>query len=122
LRLQARPGFGENALMACCVSAACFSTHLSVPAPVHGLRVPRCYGIIDGQIGTPSAYDRQPERAGETFFAPEAIAENYWLLHQQSPSAWTQELDLRPHVEKFGSVVIQYLFSRNQLIFLCTKP
>ena len=27
------------------------------------------------------------------------IAENYWLLHQQPRSAWTQELDLRPWVE-----------------------
>ena len=57
--------------------------------------------VIDGQIGTPAAHERQPERAEETFLAPEAIAENYWQLYRQPPNAWTQELDLRPHVEKF---------------------
>ncbi len=32
---------------------------------------------------------------------PEAIADNYWHLHQQPPEAWTHELDLRPFKEKF---------------------
>ncbi len=32
---------------------------------------------------------------------PEAIAENYWHLHEQLPEAWTHELDLRPFKEKF---------------------
>jgi hypothetical protein len=36
-----------------------------------------------------------------SFLAPEAIAETYWQLHAQSPTAWTQEIDLRPSVEKF---------------------
>ncbi len=31
--------------------------------------------------------------------AGEAIAENYWRLHQQSRSAWTHELDQRPWME-----------------------
>lgn len=31
----------------------------------------------------------------------DAIAENYWHLHQQPRSAWTQELDLRPYKEQF---------------------
>jgi short-subunit dehydrogenase len=31
----------------------------------------------------------------------EAIAENYWMLHQQSKPLWTHELDLRPFREKF---------------------
>jgi hypothetical protein len=29
----------------------------------------------------------------------DAIAENYWMLHRQPRSAWTQELDLRPFKE-----------------------
>ncbi len=57
--------------------------------------------VIDGQIGGPKNRERQPERAEETFLAPEAIAESYWQLYRQPRSAWTQELDLRPHVEKF---------------------
>lgn len=59
------------------------------------------HAVIDGQIATPSARERQPERSPETFLAPEAIAETYWHLHLQPPSAWTLELDLRPHVESF---------------------
>ncbi|RYY80224.1 MAG: SDR family NAD(P)-dependent oxidoreductase [Moraxellaceae bacterium] len=31
----------------------------------------------------------------------EAIAENYWMLHQQAKPLWTHELDLRPYSEKF---------------------
>ena len=31
----------------------------------------------------------------------EAIAGNYWHLHRQQRSAWTQEIDLRPWVERF---------------------
>ena len=48
--------------------------------------------IIDGSIG---------EDSGESRLSPDAIAENYWLLHRQPKSAWTLELDLRPWVEKF---------------------
>lgn len=48
--------------------------------------------IVDGQIGTSE---------GDSKLRPDAIAEAYWQLHQQPRSAWTQELDLRPWVEKF---------------------
>jgi len=51
--------------------------------------------VIDGQIRTPSAADP------ETLLDPEAIAEAYWNLVTQDRSAWTLELDLRPHVEEF---------------------
>jgi NAD(P)-dependent dehydrogenase (short-subunit alcohol dehydrogenase family) len=57
--------------------------------------------IIDGQIDTPAIRRRQPQREPQTKLAPEAIAETYWQLHQQHPTAWTLELDLRPAVEKF---------------------
>lgn len=57
--------------------------------------------VIDGQIGTPLAREREPERAEETFVDPDAIAENYWTLYQQPRSTWTLELDLRPYLEKF---------------------
>ncbi len=59
------------------------------------------HAVIDGQIATPSARERQPDRAPETFLAPEDIAEAYWQLYCQPRSAWTLELDLRPHVESF---------------------
>jgi NAD(P)-dependent dehydrogenase (short-subunit alcohol dehydrogenase family) len=48
--------------------------------------------VIDGVIGT---------GRDATTLDPNAIAETYWQLHRQDPSAWTQELDLRPATEKF---------------------
>ncbi|MFT3772754.1 MAG: SDR family NAD(P)-dependent oxidoreductase [Minicystis sp.] len=57
--------------------------------------------IIDGQIDTPAYRSVVPGRAAETMLDPDAIAETYWQLHRQHPTAWTQELDLRPAVEKF---------------------
>lgn len=57
--------------------------------------------VIDGQIDSPRVRGMLPNRATETFLAPDDIAETYWQLHQQKPSAWTLELDLRPNVEKF---------------------
>ena len=32
---------------------------------------------------------------------PYAIAETYWQIHNQSRSAWTHEVDLRPWKEPF---------------------
>jgi len=37
------------------------------------------------------------------FLQPHAVAHEYWNLHCQHPSTWTQELDLRPHVEPIMS-------------------
>jgi len=51
--------------------------------------------VIDGRIA-PSGAGNRDDR-----LQPDAIAEVYWQLHRQPRSAWTQELDLRPWVEKF---------------------
>ena len=32
---------------------------------------------------------------------PDDVAKAFWMLHQQHRSAWTHELDLRPHAEAF---------------------
>jgi len=56
--------------------------------------------ILDGLIDTPntrSRFDIDKLSHLET----DAIAESYWNLHSQAPSAWTQELDLRAFNEKF---------------------
>jgi NAD(P)-dependent dehydrogenase (short-subunit alcohol dehydrogenase family) len=59
--------------------------------------------VVDGAIDTPFIRDTFPERyklkEKEGILDPEAIAENYWQLHQQPRSAWTHELDLRPWME-----------------------
>ena len=57
--------------------------------------------VLDGQIATPGALDSAPERDRETYLDPDAVAETYWHLVEQDRSAWTLELDLRPHVESF---------------------
>ncbi|WP_459191007.1 SDR family NAD(P)-dependent oxidoreductase [Halosimplex sp. J119] len=57
--------------------------------------------VIDGQILTPSAAEANPDRDEETFLDPAEIAESYWHLVEQDRSAWTLELDLRPHLEEF---------------------
>lgn len=57
--------------------------------------------VIDGQIDTPRVRGMMPGRDASTMLAPDAIAETYWQLHQQHPTTWTQELDLRPASEKF---------------------
>jgi NAD(P)-dependent dehydrogenase (short-subunit alcohol dehydrogenase family) len=57
--------------------------------------------VIDGQIDTPRVRGMMPGRAAETMLQPDAIAETYWQLHAQDPTAWTLELDVRPRTEKF---------------------
>lgn len=57
--------------------------------------------IVDGQIAGERPGYRPDERGEDAVLSPEAIAEAYYQLHLQQRSAWTQELDLRPYVEKF---------------------
>ncbi len=57
--------------------------------------------IIDGQIRSERNLQLQKERPADGLLDPAAIAEAYYQLHRQPRSAWTQELDLRPWVEKF---------------------
>lgn len=57
--------------------------------------------VIDGQIDSARVRQWMPGRGVETFLSPDAIADTYYELHAQHPSAWTQEIDLRPAVEKF---------------------
>ncbi|KAK0747543.1 hypothetical protein B0T21DRAFT_379569 [Apiosordaria backusii] len=58
--------------------------------------------IVDGVIDIPGT--KQWEANGgveDGKLSADAIAESYWHLHTQHRSAFTQELDLRPYVEKF---------------------
>ena len=57
--------------------------------------------VIDGQIDQPRVRQMMPNRATDTFLSPDAIAETYFQLHVQDPTAWALEVDLRPAVEKF---------------------
>jgi len=57
--------------------------------------------VIDGGIDTPRVRAMLANRDPQTLLVPTAIAESYWNLHAQDPSAWSQEIDLRPSAEKF---------------------
>ncbi|MHA7838730.1 MAG: SDR family NAD(P)-dependent oxidoreductase [bacterium] len=61
--------------------------------------------VIDGVIDGEQVSRRMPEikeKLGEEgMLQPDQIADAYWMLHRQPPSAWTLELDLRPHRESF---------------------
>lgn len=61
--------------------------------------------IVDGGVlgdRLQNAYPQLVERIGEDgLLGVDAIAQNYWTLHQQQRSAWTQELDLRPYKENW---------------------
>jgi NAD(P)-dependent dehydrogenase (short-subunit alcohol dehydrogenase family) len=57
--------------------------------------------IIDGVIDKPEVRKRHQASAKEPLLTPEAIAEAYWNLIRQDRSAWSLEIDLRPHNEAF---------------------
>ena len=59
------------------------------------------HAIIDGQILSERYAHLLGERGPDSLLEPAAIADAYVKLHRQPRSAWTQELDLRPYVEKF---------------------
>jgi NAD(P)-dependent dehydrogenase (short-subunit alcohol dehydrogenase family) len=61
--------------------------------------------VVDGAIDTAFIAENFPQRYAlkdvDGILKPEAIADTYWMLHQQHRSAWTQEIDLRPWMEPF---------------------
>ncbi len=63
------------------------------------------HAIIDGVINGDRAEQQFSEyyksKGEEGLLKLEAIAETYWSIHCQHPSAWTHEFDLRPFKEPF---------------------
>jgi hypothetical protein len=61
--------------------------------------------VIDGPVDGERAYAGFPGRLDglglDQALVPDAIAESFWQVHIQAPSAWTFELDLRPFKERF---------------------
>lgn len=62
--------------------------------------------IIDSGVDTEFVRDRIRDRGGNpdelpehTLMDPKSVGEAYWMLHQQTPDAWTHEMDLRPFGE-----------------------
>jgi NAD(P)-dependent dehydrogenase (short-subunit alcohol dehydrogenase family) len=56
---------------------------------------------VDGAIDTPAIRQRFPQIKDEDMLKPSAIADTYWHLAHQDPSAWTLDVDVRPFKEKF---------------------
>ena len=61
--------------------------------------------VVDGGIAGERLLTLMPQlaeaRGPDGMLDPDAIAENYWTLHMQQRSAWTQEIDLRPWAETY---------------------
>ncbi|EGY18702.1 hypothetical protein HYQ45_005610 [Verticillium longisporum] len=74
----------------------------SLAREFHPKGVHVAHAIIDGSIDTPwgKAYEAN-NGAPDGKIKPEQIAEDYWHLHTQHRSGFTQEIDTRPYVEKF---------------------
>lgn len=58
-------------------------------------------GGINGERLRTLRLERLAELGDDGALDPAAIAENYWHLHCQQRTAWTQEIDLRPYKEAF---------------------
>jgi NAD(P)-dependent dehydrogenase (short-subunit alcohol dehydrogenase family) len=71
----------------------------SLARELHPKGIHVAHVVIDGQID--GARARAADRPPSTVLDPDAIADVYWQIHGQSPTTWTQEMDLRPAVEKF---------------------
>lgn len=58
-------------------------------------------GVVDGD-SVRSRFKGYIESLGEeSALNPDAVADAFWMLHKQQRSAWTHELDLRPHKENW---------------------
>jgi NAD(P)-dependent dehydrogenase (short-subunit alcohol dehydrogenase family) len=58
-------------------------------------------GAIDGERARTHFPDYVKAKGKDGLLQLDAIAETYWAIHQQHPSAWTHEFDLRPYKEPF---------------------
>lgn len=99
--LRGKPGFAHFA--AAKAGLRMISQSLAREYGPKGIHV--AHVVIDGGIlgdRLEKAFPDRVAKAGrEGLPGYEAIAENYWMLHRQPPSAWTQELDLRPFKESW---------------------
>ena len=58
-------------------------------------------GVIDGDRARSQFPDFVKAKGRDGLMQLDAIAETYWAIHRQQPSAWTHEFDLRPFKEPF---------------------
>jgi len=58
-------------------------------------------GAVDGNRINTLIPDLKEKLGDDGLLHPDAIAENYWHIHNQRRSAWTHELDVRPWSENW---------------------
>ncbi len=99
--LRGKPGFAHFA--AAKAGLRMIAQSMAREYGPRGLHV--AHVVIDGGIDGERLRSRGQaiirERGEDGLLGIEAIAENYWLIHRQPRSAWTQEIDLRPFKESF---------------------
>jgi len=99
--LRGKPGFAQFA--AAKAGLRMIAQSMAREYGPHGIHV--AHVAIDGGIDGERLRSRRPEsikqRGEDGLLNIDAIAEAYWQIHRQRPSAWTQEIDLRPFKEAF---------------------
>ena len=75
------------------------STSIAKEFAPKGIHV--AHAIIDGVVDIPKTQEWLKDAPPEAKIAPEDIAESYWNLHTQSKRCFTNEIDLRPMLEKW---------------------
>jgi NADP-dependent 3-hydroxy acid dehydrogenase YdfG len=68
---------------------------------LHPQRVHVAYVNVDGAIDMPTVRQFLPNLQDEDLLKPSAIADTFWFLAHQDPSAWTHQIDVRPFKENF---------------------
>ena len=59
------------------------------------------HAVIDGVIDIPRTKDWLKDMPAEAKIGADDIAESYWNLHTQSKRCFTNEIDIRPMLEKW---------------------
>ncbi|PLZ01862.1 glucose 1-dehydrogenase [Burkholderia sp. WAC0059] len=99
--LRGRPGFAH--FSAAKAGLRMLSQSMAREFGPQGLHV--AHVVIDGGINGTRLKALRPEivdeRGTDGLLNIDAIAETYWQLHLQHPTAWTHEIDLRPFKESF---------------------
>jgi NAD(P)-dependent dehydrogenase (short-subunit alcohol dehydrogenase family) len=99
--LRGKPGFAHFA--AAKAGLRMISQSMAREFGPMGLHV--AHVLIDGGVNGERLRTMAPkmveQRGEDGLLDVDAIAANYWQLHQQPPTAWTQEIDLRPYKEFF---------------------
>ena len=99
--LRGKPGFAQFA--AAKAGLRMIAQRVAREYGPHGIHV--AHVVIDGGIDGERLRSRRPDsikqRGEDGLLNIDAIAEAYWQIHRQRPSAWTQEIDLRPFKEAF---------------------